>query len=776
MSFHVPCLRPWQSVEINIQVGDVKPCPWGKLICGNIHHHTPEAIWRGGVFEQYRRGLKSGNTGTTCPSSCPVLSRSDLVSCGGQLPSLARRPLDLHLIEISDKSRHRSRRGRRCWLPPILAYWIATARRLTVEVEEPWNSALLRHLRKAVPRRTVPFVSLVARWWRLGTEIPIPHLREMRLFLNREDGPGLLASVHDAVQRLDRVVDEICRLRSRVGFELALGAYVRCNSGEECVRLLSLCEATTATPFFALAPVLVSSKKRASRIHLRLLRSTLNHIDKELWAADQEDASLAAPLAQLAVTAPLSPLMPGDWPRLFYAVEVAQGVARLGSAAHHRAAGHRPVAVQVSYPASGPRHFDGSMAPTGERAPWFRSNAEDTRLVPDCELDLVGSKDEASVQNSLDRLDHQLRARPAGSRHLTITAGPMLCRSWERISGRLRAMPFNACSFSIPFWIDDQPVSVLQWRDAVRDIRDLCSRNGWKFCGGRPDLLSIGLDPTSQSPEIIENWERRAGGRVEMTVLAAAYNCAEQLPSFVGSLSQARRDSRIELVLVDDGSTDATWDAMQRACSALDPTIDVLLLKLQRHQPYVANSFTFRTGAARQLALDFTRGERILFLDPDQTIEPDCLTRHLKSGRQGFEVVLGVRSHYDRDLVQRTRMRLRHVAPVESYEHWWGWFFTGNASVSQSAIQAAGGFDEALQYWGLDDMDLGYRLERVGAQCWHTPRARVIHQPGIISGGGASEHDRRKSCRFQMEVLFRKYCDFDILNTYRQFWTEPARL
>ena len=114
---------------------------------------------------------------------------------------------------------------------------------------------------------------------------------------------------------------------------------------------------------------------------------------------------------------------------------------------------------------------------------------------------------------------------------------------------------------------------------------------------------------------------------------------------------------------------------------------------------------------------------------------------------------------------------MRHVSPVASYKHWWGWFFTGNASVSRRAFQAAGGFDETLQFWGLDDMDLGYRLEKTGARCWHTPRARVAHLPDIESGGGRTRDERAKSCRFQMEVLFRKYLDPDILSTYSRFWS-----
>jgi GT2 family glycosyltransferase len=115
-------------------------------------------------------------------------------------------------------------------------------------------------------------------------------------------------------------------------------------------------------------------------------------------------------------------------------------------------------------------------------------------------------------------------------------------------------------------------------------------------------------------------------------------------------------------------------------------------------------------------------------------------------------------------------MRLRHVYPLSSYNHRWGWFFNGNASVGRRALQAAGGFDETLQFWSLDDTDLRNRLDKSSATFWHTPRARASHLPGIVSGGGKSRYDGAKSCRFQMKVLYRIYLDDDILTTYNRFW------
>ena len=41
------CERPWTGFELFDHLGDVRPCCWGKVTCGNINEQTPEQIWNG---------------------------------------------------------------------------------------------------------------------------------------------------------------------------------------------------------------------------------------------------------------------------------------------------------------------------------------------------------------------------------------------------------------------------------------------------------------------------------------------------------------------------------------------------------------------------------------------------------------------------------------------------------------------------------------------------------------------------------------------------------
>lgn len=96
-----------------------------------------------------------------------------------------------------------------------------------------------------------------------------------------------------------------------------------------------------------------------------------------------------------------------------------------------------------------------------------------------------------------------------------------------------------------------------------------------------------------------------------ISIIMPCYNASSHLSTSVGSvLAQTRADW--ELVIVDDGSTDASWTALQ-ALAAADPRIRVF------HQ---ANA---GAAAARNLGLRQARGPYTAFLDADDTWDHEFL-------------------------------------------------------------------------------------------------------------------------------------------------------
>lgn len=96
-----------------------------------------------------------------------------------------------------------------------------------------------------------------------------------------------------------------------------------------------------------------------------------------------------------------------------------------------------------------------------------------------------------------------------------------------------------------------------------------------------------------------------------ISIIMPCYNAVTHLPQCVGSVL-AQTQSDWELIIVDDGSSDASWQEIQRL-ALTDPRIRVF------HQP---NS---GAAAARNRALLEARGIYIAFLDADDTWCPEFL-------------------------------------------------------------------------------------------------------------------------------------------------------
>ena len=96
---------------------------------------------------------------------------------------------------------------------------------------------------------------------------------------------------------------------------------------------------------------------------------------------------------------------------------------------------------------------------------------------------------------------------------------------------------------------------------------------------------------------------------VKTTVIIPVYNTEGYLPACLDSvLAQTQRE--IEVILVDDGSTDGSL-AIERAYAKRDPRVRVL------QQP------NLRQGTARNRGLSEARGEFVYFMDSDDLIVPE---------------------------------------------------------------------------------------------------------------------------------------------------------
>jgi cellulose synthase/poly-beta-1,6-N-acetylglucosamine synthase-like glycosyltransferase len=110
-----------------------------------------------------------------------------------------------------------------------------------------------------------------------------------------------------------------------------------------------------------------------------------------------------------------------------------------------------------------------------------------------------------------------------------------------------------------------------------------------------------------------------------VSVIMAGHNEADSMPLTLASLREQTYEN-LEVVVVDDGSTDGTSDAVQRCIRSLPPEL-VGWCRLVR--------FARRNGkaAALNLGLMLSRGEYIVYVDADTTFDRDAIAEVIRPMR-----------------------------------------------------------------------------------------------------------------------------------------------
>jgi GT2 family glycosyltransferase len=206
-----------------------------------------------------------------------------------------------------------------------------------------------------------------------------------------------------------------------------------------------------------------------------------------------------------------------------------------------------------------------------------------------------------------------------------------------------------------------------------------------------------------------------------LTVITATLNRRVLLEGLLKALdAQDAPLGSFEVVVVDNGSIDGTWEWIQRTSS---PHCKVL------------REGKRGAAAARNRGLSEARTERVLFLDDDMEPAPDLVRRHLEAHESAPEVsFLGT---IDFPWKKHPEPLLRYLALVQApalfpfadgdpvpFQH----YYTAHVSSPREAVDRVGGFDENLGAYGYEDTDLGYRLEKAGVPMRFLAGARAVNR------------------------------------------------
>lgn len=221
-----------------------------------------------------------------------------------------------------------------------------------------------------------------------------------------------------------------------------------------------------------------------------------------------------------------------------------------------------------------------------------------------------------------------------------------------------------------------------------------------------------------------------------ISLIITTYNRPDALLKVIQALMAQRTQCPFEVIIADDGSTEATADMLR----TLQPTLPFPL----RHCWQV--DLGFRAAQCRNRAVASAQGEYLIFLDGDCLPFPDFVKRHVELARPNYFVPgsrLLLSQHCTEAVLQnnwlpthwrkkrwfaaRYRGDVNRLLPLIriNSETWfrylkprsWVTTRTCNLGLWRSDFLKVNGFDEAFQGWGHEDADLAVRL--IQAQVYH---------------------------------------------------------
>jgi glycosyltransferase involved in cell wall biosynthesis len=237
---------------------------------------------------------------------------------------------------------------------------------------------------------------------------------------------------------------------------------------------------------------------------------------------------------------------------------------------------------------------------------------------------------------------------------------------------------------------------------------------------------------------------------IEVTIIVPTYNRSQLLQHTLESIRRQSIDHKLmETIVVDDGSVDNTKEIVEMYRK--DLTIEY----------FFQEDLGYRVATARNTGIEHAKGKVLLFVDSGIILTKNCVAEHLRSHwADAFNlVVIGYIFFVDdpgsvfRDLLLSESgleysiseflaggIHLDYREPVyktcdgdiSSLPAPWVLCWTGNVSMKTEIVRAANRFDTHFDMnWGMEDVDLGFRLYKTGTLFTVNKKASSVHYPHV---------------------------------------------
>jgi glycosyltransferase involved in cell wall biosynthesis len=195
-----------------------------------------------------------------------------------------------------------------------------------------------------------------------------------------------------------------------------------------------------------------------------------------------------------------------------------------------------------------------------------------------------------------------------------------------------------------------------------------------------------------------------------------------------------------EVVVVDNGTTDTSVDFLAKHAD-IQPAADPALTTLDVDTPGVAVRLLrydrpLGVSAARNRGMEHARGEVVVFSDAHVDV-PDGWWAPIVETLQRREVgivgpAIGVMGRDNAPLACGQR-----IADADLRVEWLPWMGPrprpvptlggGFVAMRRETLEAAGAFDDGMQQWGSEDLEICLRYWMLGFEAWVVPEVEIPH-------------------------------------------------
>jgi GT2 family glycosyltransferase len=210
------------------------------------------------------------------------------------------------------------------------------------------------------------------------------------------------------------------------------------------------------------------------------------------------------------------------------------------------------------------------------------------------------------------------------------------------------------------------------------------------------------------------------------SVVIPTYNRLNRLRTVVAALQRQARPpgTELELVVVDDGSSDETWGWLEEQSG----TCGFKAIRQENSGP----------ARARNRGVEVASVELILFLGDDTEPQPGWLAFHLEEhrlfGNSGPLAVLGYTS-FPPDIdspflrfINEYGAQFGYLLIEDPHAVPFNFFYTSNISLPRSELVKLGGFREDFPAAAWEDIEFAYRAVGDGLRIHYQPQARTVHR------------------------------------------------